>query len=98
MVFLGETVVQLAYSAYIYVNIMCMHACKLLTGFFWYMILFEILIGQKGSSIQVMEPEVALYWRKLCRHLQMEAQVWTLMEIATISLSFLTDDLLSKYT
>ncbi|KAF3786860.1 Condensin complex subunit 3 [Nymphaea thermarum] len=35
---------------------------------------FEENKGQKGSSIQVMEPEVALYWRKLCRHLQMEAQ------------------------
>ncbi|XP_031491341.1 uncharacterized protein LOC116258361 [Nymphaea colorata] len=35
---------------------------------------FEENGGQKGSSIQVMEPEVALYWRKLCRNLQMEAQ------------------------
>ncbi|CAN6478174.1 unnamed protein product [Victoria cruziana] len=30
--------------------------------------------GEKGSSVLVLEAEVALYWRKLCRHLQMEAQ------------------------
>lgn len=28
-----------------------------------------------SASIQLMEPEVSLYWRTVCKHLQMEAQV-----------------------
>lgn len=35
----------------------------------------SIVLGQRNQGIQLMEPEVALYWRIVCMHLQKEAQV-----------------------
>lgn len=45
----------------------------------WSSFLMVLLVEGCASNIQLIEAEAALYWRTLCRHLQNEAQVRTLI-------------------
>ena len=40
-----------------------------------YNCLWGFMLGEFTSSVQLMEAEVSLYWKTVCRHLQTQAQV-----------------------
>lgn len=52
---------------------LCSFILFLLVG----IIILIIFSAERDSNIQLMDAEVALYWKIMCKHLQAEAQVTT---------------------